>query len=147
MVVRFPAMVPFILDDMGRFMEQPPALIIFDGDCIFCRNYARLLRLREVVGTVELLDARSSDQRILEYQRQGYDLDQGMLFVWKGTIYHGSEALCLLAGMSSSVGWFNKLNAALFSNKYASTILYPLLKLGRRVALSMGGKNLLAASR
>ena len=126
-------------------MQQPPALIIFDGDCIFCRNYVRLLRLRDVVGTVELIDARSNDQRVLNYQRQGYDLNEGMLFAWKGSTFHGREALYVLGSLSSSFGWLNKLNAALFSNKYAATTLYPLLRLGRRIALLVSGKSLIPA--
>lgn len=125
-------------------MDEPPALVIFDGDCVFCQNYIRLLRLRETVGKVELIDARSGDQRVSEYQRQGYDLNEGMLFAWKGAIYHGSEALYLLGSLSSSVGWFNKLNAVLFANKRLSAALYPLLKLGRRIALFLRGKSLIA---
>ncbi len=27
-----------------------PALIIYDGDCIFCQNYVRLVRLRETLA-------------------------------------------------------------------------------------------------
>jgi hypothetical protein len=37
---------------------------------IFCRNFARLLRLRESVAPVEVLDARSGDPRLLAYQRR-----------------------------------------------------------------------------
>jgi hypothetical protein len=65
-------------------MSDEAALIVYDGECILCQSYARLLRLRETVGKVELLDARSSDPRVSSYWRQGYDLNEGMLFVYRG---------------------------------------------------------------
>ena len=40
------------------------ARLIYDGACIFCDAYVRLLALREAVGPVELIDARSGDPRL-----------------------------------------------------------------------------------
>jgi predicted DCC family thiol-disulfide oxidoreductase YuxK len=120
-----------------------PALIIYDGDCIFCQNYVKLVRLRETVGNVDLVDARSDDPRVAQYQRRGYDLNEGMLFVWKGQIHHGSAAVHVLGALSSDAGWFNKVNRAVFSSRFASTLLYPFLKLGRRATLALRGKPLI----
>jgi predicted DCC family thiol-disulfide oxidoreductase YuxK len=125
-------------------MTQEATVIIYDGDCIFCQNYARLVRLRDTVGKVEMLDARSKDPRVERYWRQGYDLNEGMLFVYRGKVYHGSDAVHVLAGLSSSTSWFNRLNRSIFSNRTASTVLYPLLKLGRRAALLARGKGLIS---
>ena len=119
------------------------AVIIYDGDCIFCQNYVRLVRLRETVGPVDLVDARSDDPRVAEYQRRGYDLNEGMLFIWNEQIHHGDEAVHVLGGLSTNHGWFNKLNRTVFSNRMASTLLYPFLKLGRRATLILRGKGLI----
>lgn len=118
-----------------------PALIIYDGDCIFCQNYVKFIRLRETIGTVELVDARSGDPRATKYQREGYDLDEGMLFVWKGQVYHGSEAVHVLGNLSTSSGLFNKLNRAVFSSRTAARLLYPFLRAGRRLTLVSRGKG------
>ncbi len=125
-------------------MSDEAALIIYDGDCIFCQNYVRYVRLRETVGKVEMLDARSNDPRLSTYWQQGYDLNEGMLFVYKGRAYYGSDAVHVLAGLSSPISWFNRLNRAIFSSRTASTVLYPLLKLGRRVTLFARGKTLIS---
>ena len=125
-------------------MSVEPALIIYDGDCIFCQNYTRLMRLRDAVGKVELVDARSDDPRVRRYWRDGYDLNEGMLFVYRGRVYHGSDAVHVLAGLSSRSSWFNRLNGRIFSSRAASTVLYPLLKLGRRLTLIARGKGLIA---
>jgi predicted DCC family thiol-disulfide oxidoreductase YuxK len=125
-------------------MTDKTALIIYDGDCIFCQNYVRLVRLRETIGKVEMLDARSSDARIAQYWREGYDLNEGMLFVYRGRIYYGGDAVHVLAGLSSPVSWFNHLNRAVFASRTASMLLYPILKMGRRVTLMVRGKGLLS---
>ena len=118
-------------------------LIIYDGECIYCQNYVRFLRLREAIGEVELLDARSDDPRIQQYWKQGYDLNEGMLFVRRGQVYHGAEAIHVLAGLSSESGALNRLNARIFSHKLTATLLYPLMKLGRIATLAARGRKLL----
>ena len=123
--------------------SAPPALVVYDGECIFCRNFARLLRLRESVGPVELLDARSGDPRVIAYQRQGYDLNQGMLFVWQGRVYHAAAAMQALAALTTPVTWFNRLAAAMFSHPTAARLCYPVLNGGRMLLLFLRGKGLI----
>jgi predicted DCC family thiol-disulfide oxidoreductase YuxK len=125
--------------------QEEPATIIFDGDCIFCQNYVKLLRLRETVGAVRLIDARSGDPLVREYQRRGYDLNKGMLFIWRGQVHHGSDAVHVLGGLSSPSTAFNRLNRAAFSSRRLSRWLYPLLKLGRRATLVARGKGLISS--
>lgn len=132
---------------MARPAEAPaggPSLIVYDGDCVFCQNYVRFVRLREAVGRVELLDARSGDPRVAAFQRQGYDLDEGMLFVHRGRVFHGAEAVQVLAGLTSPVGLFNRLNRFALSDARAARLLYPLLKAGRRATLLLRGKGRIA---
>ena len=62
-------------------MTDNASLIIYDGDCIFCHNYVRLMRLCASLGNVELIDARGGDPRVRSYWSQGYDLNTGMLFI------------------------------------------------------------------
>jgi len=124
-------------------VAQDRALIVYDGLCIYCSRYTRLLRLRDSVGTVEFLDARSDDPRVAALQALGYDLDDGMIFAWKGQIHHGSDAVHLLAALSSPINFFNKLNALIFSSPPLARLFYPVLKLGRRTTLRLLGYNLI----
>jgi predicted DCC family thiol-disulfide oxidoreductase YuxK len=101
------------------------ALIVYDGDCIFCQSYVRFARLRDAVGPVELLDARSGDPRVVEFQRQGFDLNEGMLFVFEDRVYHGEEAINLLAILSSSSTLFGWLNRRILSNQTAGPLAHP----------------------
>ncbi len=119
-------------------------LVIYDGACPFCRRYVRLLRLREAAGPVTLLSARDADPRIVQYQQQGFDLDQGMLVVMDGVVHVGAEAMRVLALCSTPVGWFNRCNRWIFSSVRWSRRLYPLLRAGRAVALRLLGIPLIS---
>jgi predicted DCC family thiol-disulfide oxidoreductase YuxK len=84
-------------------MSKIRARLIYDGACIFCDAYVRLLSLREAVGPVELIDVRSGDLRLRAYQSAGYDVNEGMLFEYNGTVYFGADAMNVLAILSTPV--------------------------------------------
>jgi predicted DCC family thiol-disulfide oxidoreductase YuxK len=128
---------------MSAMADRQASLIIYDGDCIFCANYVRLLRLKQSIGPVDLLDARSDDPRVHQYWRDGYDLNKGMLFVHAGRIYHGDEAINVLASLSGDSTIFNRINGLVLSNAQTARLVYPFLKLGRRIVLVLRGKKLL----
>ena len=35
-------------------------VVVYDGECLFCRNYCRLVRLRKAAGLLKLVDAREN---------------------------------------------------------------------------------------
>ena len=115
--------------------------IVYDGECPFCSRYISMLRLRDAVGPVRLIDARSSDVAVARFQRMGYDLNDGMVVEYAGRIHHGADGLHLLALLSTASGTFNKLNAAVFRSTAASNLLYPALRLGRNLTLRALGRR------
>ncbi len=123
------------------------SLIVYDGECVFCQNYVRFFRLRDAIGDVELIDARSGDPRVDALWRDGYDLDDGMVFSHRGRVYHGADAVHVLSSLSSTSGLFNRINAAVFRSPRVTALLYPALKLGRRLTLKARGRNLLGHDR
>lgn len=90
------------------------------------------------------MNAREIDEPIRADLMKQYDLNDGMLFVEGGKVYHGAEAVHALALVTSGVGWFNKINGAIFRSKSLSSALYPLLKAGRRLTLFVRGKKSIA---
>lgn len=121
-------------------------LIIYDGDCPFCRAYTRLLRLQQAAGGIILLNAREPDPRIHHYVALGYDLNDGMLVVIEDQIYAGAEAMQVLAACSSRSDLFNRLHHAIFSRAGLATRLYPALSLGRRLVLFLLGRSPISPS-
>jgi predicted DCC family thiol-disulfide oxidoreductase YuxK len=115
-------------------MNQLKLLIVYDGACPFCNAYVSLLRLRESMQ-VELLSARSADERIKEFLALGYRLDDGMLVQIDGLVYVGADAMHQLAIISNQHGLLNRMQRFVFSRKWLAHLLYPALRFGRRLVL------------
>lgn len=115
--------------------------IVYDGECPFCQQFMQLLRLRASAGNVHLIDARSNHPLVDEIVQLGFDLDQGMIVVIGERYYHGSEAMQVLAMLSTRKGWFNRLNYYIFRSKGMSTTLYPILRTGRNLVLKLLGRK------
>jgi predicted DCC family thiol-disulfide oxidoreductase YuxK len=115
--------------------------IVYDGDCPFCDRYVTLLRLRDSIGRIELLNARDGGPLVEIIGRLGIDLDEGMALVMNGEIYHGAECLHRLAFLTTSSGAFNRVNAWMFRSAMASRLLYPVLRAGRNAALLLLGRQ------
>lgn len=118
-------------------------IVVYDGDCPFCRNYVRLMALRKAVGQVELVDARTADPAVRSLVELGYDLNEGMAVIYGDRIYYGSDSVVLLSSMTNERGWVARLVAMLLRNPGRARLIYPLMKFGRRIALRILGKPLL----
>jgi predicted DCC family thiol-disulfide oxidoreductase YuxK len=114
-----------------------PLRIVYDGDCPFCSRYVQLVRLRENFA-IELIDARKHP---VDAKRYGLDLNDGMIADIDGEIYHGSDAVWMLSLLSNESGFLNRVFAAAFSSRTIARTLYPLMRLGRRIALFSLGRR------
>jgi predicted DCC family thiol-disulfide oxidoreductase YuxK len=128
--------------------QQTPsrAIVVYDGDCPFCSRYVTLLRLRESLGTVQLINARDSDDPLVHRLRaEGIDLDEGMVLKLGDQLYHGADCINRLAMLSTPVNLFNRLNAGIFRSPTASAVLYPALRAGRGLVLRLLGRGRIGA--
>ncbi|MBS9405243.1 DUF393 domain-containing protein [Halomonas sp. TRM85114] len=115
--------------------------IYYDGDCPFCRRYVDLLRLREAAGEVRLISLREAPEAYRRFEAKGLDLDQGMVVEQSGRLYHGREAIHRLALMTTRVGLFNRITAAILSRHWLATLLYPLMRAVRNATLLIMGRQ------
>lgn len=122
-------------------MAGENARLIYDGACPFCSAYVRLLRLREAAGEVQLVDARASDSLAADLAAKGLDLDEGMVLEIGDRIYHGDDCVHALSLMSSPVGVFNRINAAIFRSPTRARLFYPVLRAGRNAMLLLAGRR------
>lgn len=120
---------------------EPAATIVYDGDCPFCSRYVKLVRLRESVGTVKILNARDGGPLVAEILAAGLDLDEGMVLAMDGQFYHGDDCIHRMALLSSPSGPFNRFNRAIFRSPTASRLLYPVLRAGRNSVLRLLGRS------
>jgi predicted DCC family thiol-disulfide oxidoreductase YuxK len=120
--------------------------LIYDKECPACDNYCQWVRLNETLSKdqhreLQLINAREHPDAIEKITQMGLDIDQGMVIIIDDALYYGSDAIHILALMSSQIGVFNKTNYWLFKSKRRAYFLYPLLRTGRNMLLKLLGKT------
>lgn len=115
--------------------------VIYDGECPFCSAFVRMTRLREAAGEVRLVDARGMSGAVRRVLAAGYSLDDGMAVIMDDRIYHGDEAMTLLASLTTRSGIFNRLVRLLFRSPRLARVIYPPLKMGRALTLRLIGRK------
>ncbi len=118
-----------------------PIILVYDKECPACDNYCQVVRIREDVGELILLDAREPSAVMDEITALGWDIDQGMVLKMGSQLYYGSDAIHALALISSRSGFFNRMNYWLFKSKLLSHIFYPVLRFLRNLLLKLLGKS------
>ena len=124
-------------------------VVVYDGQCPFCTRFVQLYRIRQLVGRVRLVDARDapdSDPVLREVAEAGLDLDEGMAVKWRGRIYHGADAMHVLALLGAESSVFGRMNRALFTRPALASWIYPALVAGRRRSVSLLGRRLIGES-
>lgn len=115
--------------------------IYFDGECPFCSQYVRLLRLRDSFGEPTLVDLRIDHEARSRFASAGIKLDQGMVIEVDQQQYVGEEAIHVLATLSTQSDLANRINHCVFSSRSLARLVYPLLRAGRNATLFALGRT------
>ncbi len=122
-------------------LDAAPLLLVYDKECPACNNYCQMVRIKESVGRLELVDAREDSPIMQEITAAGLDIDDGMVLKTGDQLYYGSDAIHALSLISSRSGLFNRLNYWMFKSRRASHVLYPMLRFGRAILLKLMRKT------
>lgn len=122
-------------------MRNKKILLVYDRQCPVCEFYCQLVRIRESVGELELVDAREPSEVMDEITAAGLDIDQGMVLKMGDALYYGSDAIHMLSLIGNRSGFFNKINYWVFRSRAVSRIVYPLLRFFRNLLLKVLGKT------
>jgi predicted DCC family thiol-disulfide oxidoreductase YuxK len=115
--------------------------VVYDKQCPACDYYCNMLRIRESVGRLVLVDARDAGPIVDEITAKGLDIDQGMVVKVGQEMYYGSDAIHVLALMGTNRGFFNRLCYWSFRSKAVAGVLYPILRACRNLLLQLLGKT------
>ena len=119
--------------------------LIYDGECPVCTAYSCVVDVDEGKASgIKRINARSDDALVRQAKDAGLDLDEGMIVVHDGKLYHGADALNIMARLAPSRGFGNRLNKILFSNPTISRVTYPVLRAGRNTLLKLLGRKKIA---
>lgn len=113
--------------------------LLYDGECPFCSAYVSMLRLRDAIGPVRMIDAREGGPELEELRAEGLSIDRGMALKLDDQIYHGQDCIHRLALLTTPSGAFNRLNAFVFRSRMRSRVLYPVLRTGRNTVIRLLG--------
>lgn len=120
---------------------DPTTYVVYDGECPFCSQYVKLLRLREQLGKVKPVSARDDHPVVAYIKSKGIDLNQEMALVMKGEIYAGADCIHRLALMSTGSGFFNGLMSRMFASPKLTKLMYPAMRAGRNATLALMGRK------
>ena len=116
--------------------------LLYDGECSFCRFYARKSGFETPGGRpLALIDANRAPELIGELREAGCEVDEGMVLVLDGRRYQGAEAMTVLEAMRSETGWFGRLSGWFAKNPKRSRVFYPWFQRLRRAALWVKGRR------
>lgn len=115
--------------------------MVYDKECPACDTYCQIVKIRETVGDLKIIDAREKSKVLDEITELGLDIDQGMVLKMGNQLYYGSDAIHALALISSRSGLLNRINYWIFKSESVSSRLYPILRLFRNLLLKMLGKT------
>jgi len=119
------------------------AVILYDGECPVCGEYLSLLKIRELAGEVELVNARSRPDLVEDLRTVGYEINDGIVLAHRGGIAYGASALSLIAQLDESGRRLNRASAAVFRLPVIGEDLYDVLKAGRKLLLRLLGRDLI----
>jgi predicted DCC family thiol-disulfide oxidoreductase YuxK len=124
-------------------VSRPAIWFVYDGQCPICQTAAAAFQVRKAAGALHLVDARAdlSHPVLAEVNAAHLDLDQGMVIKYGGRLYHGADALHLMALIGSEHGWLNRMNALLFRSKSAAGFAYPFMRAARNLAIALKGSG------
>jgi predicted DCC family thiol-disulfide oxidoreductase YuxK len=121
--------------------KREEILLVYDRECPACNAYCQVVKIRESVGDLRIVDAREHSEVMDEITSQGLDIDQGMVLKMGGRLYYGSDAIHALALIGTRSGVFNRVNYWMFKSESASKMLYPILRFFRNLLLKILGKT------
>ena len=116
-------------------------VLIYDKDCPACNAYCQIVRVRQSLGELKLVNAREDSDIMQHITAQGLDIDQGMVLKLDENWYYGSDAVYMLSLLSSRSGIFNRLNYHLFKSQRVAKWLYPVLRSCRNLLLKLMRKR------
>jgi predicted DCC family thiol-disulfide oxidoreductase YuxK len=111
--------------------------LVYDKECPACDFYCKLVRIRESIGNLILVDARNPSSFMDEITAAGLDIDQGMVLKVGDRMYYGADAIHTLSIMGTRSGVFNRLAYWCFKSQEVSRVIYPVLRSCRNLLLKI----------
>ncbi|MBM5818387.1 MAG: DUF393 domain-containing protein [Cyanobacteria bacterium K_Offshore_surface_m2_239] len=114
-------------------------MLVFDGGCPFCRQFAELSELRGGLPGLRIRDGRADTALRESLARRGFHLRDGAMLIDGERVWHGADAISWLCARLTPSAALLRVLAPLFAPRERARRLYPALLLARRLALAWRG--------
>jgi len=114
-------------------------VLVYDGGCPFCRQFALATELKGGIPLLELRDGRADNALRADLKKRGFNLARGAVLLEGERTWHGAEAIAELCRRLAPSDPLLHLLRGLFSAPNRAKGIYPLLLLARRLALRWKG--------
>ena len=114
-------------------------VLVYDGGCPFCRQFALGTELSSGLPELELRDGRADHDLRAALNARGLYLAQGAVLLEGEQAWHGAEAISELCRRLAPSGPLLQLLGGLFAGPSRARRIYPVLLLARRLALRWRG--------
>ncbi len=122
---------------MSTDKEKHGVWFVYDGECPICCYAAEALKIKQDYGTLHTLNAleHDNDPLILEINRLGLDLDEGMVIYANKKFYHGKQALKFMARYGEVKNPSMAVFKGFFWSDFLLKLVYPWLRGARNLLL------------
>jgi len=93
------------------------------------------------VGELVLVDARKGGPIVDRIQGEGFDLDEGMVMIYRGDVFHGAECMHMISKLSKPRTFMSHALNLLTRSKPIAIFVYPVLRFGRNLTLALLGRR------
>jgi hypothetical protein len=114
-------------------------ILVFDGGCPFCRQFAELSELRGGLPGLRIRDGREDAVLRESLAQRGFHLRDGAMVIEGERVWHGADAISWLCARMTPSAALLRVLAPLFAPGERARRLYPALLLARRLALGWRG--------
>ena len=110
--------------------------IYYDGGCPFCTYFVIFSKLNKQYE-VSMKNLRDFPDKVEEFKKDLYDVNDGMIVIFDNKIYHGHHAIYIITKLSDKKYFSSILYRVFFSNIFITRILYPILRFFRNITLKL----------
>jgi predicted DCC family thiol-disulfide oxidoreductase YuxK len=122
-------------------MKNNNVTIVYDGECPFCSDFVALNRLKESGYTLTIINARDTKNPVVVDLRKSYDIDNGMIVIYREKVLYGSSAARFISSSYSHKVLRASLYRLILGNQKIANILYPVLVFLRKLYFRLVGKK------
>lgn len=124
-----------------KIIKKNGNALYYDGGCPVCNYYVEFSAIKDQYPDISLINGRDNDEVLSIFRKYNFNLNDGMLLIFSNRIYYAEDCVHMLTNLSRKKNVIYYINKIFFSSVIGSKIFYPVFKMGRKILLSLLGRE------